>query len=202
MTKTYSALTAISLKTGVTYLHPHEPAEVAHLDDSALASMVDFKYLQALTIAPDEDIDTALIGVKNSPSHVLLVVNNDQHIVGIITAEDLLGEKPLRAIQERRIPRSELEVQMVMTPQQEILAIDMENLRHAKVGHIVETLRAHKQHYALVVKIDEKTHHPSVRGLFSSAILSKQLGQDILSTSPEGALSIAELQHGLRLVDD
>lgn len=196
MTKTYSSLTATSLKAGVTYLHPHEPAELAHLEDSALVSMVDFKYLRAFTITPDDDIDSALIGVKNSSSHALLVVDSEQNIVGIITAEDLLGEKPLREIEERRIPRSQLEVRMVMTPRQELLVIDMENLRHAKVGHIVETLRTHNQHYALVVKLDEKTSNPIVRGLFSAAILSKQLGVDVLSTSSE-AFSIAELQHGL-----
>lgn len=200
MTKTYSPLTIMPLKPGLTYSHPLEPAEVTHWDDPAMTTMVDFKYIKALTISPDEALDIALLAVKNSEYHVLLVVNKEQNILGIVTAEDLLGEKPLKAIQERRIARADLTIRMVMTPQQELLAIDLENLRHAKVGHIVETLRAHNQHYALIIKIDEKTHMHTVRGLFSSALLSKQLGQDVLSSTQE-AHSIAELQHDLHLND-
>lgn len=200
MVKTYSPLTTMPLKPGISYSHPTEPAEIVHWEDPAITAMVDFKYIKAITISPDDALDTALAGVKSSAYHVLLVVNKEQHILGMITAEDLLGEKPLKAIQERRIARSDIIVRMVMTPQHNLLAIDFENLRHAKVGHIVETLRAHKQHYALVVKIDEKTHAHTVRGLFSAALLSKELGKDVLSAMPE-AHSIAELHQDLHLND-
>jgi len=200
MPKSYLPLTTMPLRTGISFAHPAEPPELLHWEDSAQLAMVDFKYIKAITISPDDSIDAALLGVKNSIYHALLVVNKEQHILGIITAEDLLGEKPLKAIQERRIARADMVVRMVMTPQHEILALDLENLRHAKVGHIVETLRAHKQHYALVVKVDEKTHAHTVRGLYSSALLSKQLGRDVLSALPE-AHSIAELHHDLHLND-
>lgn len=200
MAKIYLPLPALTLKIASSYSHPVEPPEVTHWDDPALGAMIDFKYLKAATIGPGESIETALVGVKNSIYHMLIVENKEQQILGIISAEDLLGEKPLKAIQELRLARSDIEVRVVMTPQAEILALDLEALRHAKVGHIVETLRAHKQHYALIVKIDEHDNSQIVRGVFSASLLSKQLGEDVLSSSPE-MFSIAELQHDLHLND-
>lgn len=200
MTKHYHAIPTIHLHAGAGYLQAHELPELVHWEDAALHAMVDFKYIKAEAINPDEAIDTALHEVKKCSFHVLLVVNAEQEILGLVSTEDLLGEKPLKAIQERRLPRAEISVQMVMIPREEIVTLDLESLRHAKVGHIIETLHAHKQHYALVVKTDEITDAQTVRGLFSASLISKQLGRDITSAVSE-AQSIAELQHNLHLHD-
>jgi hypothetical protein len=200
MTKTYHPLSVTSLNPQVTYLHPLEPQQLVHWEDAALHAMVDFKHVKAETIGPDEPIDKALVAIKNCSFHVLLVVNAEQMILGLVSAEDLLGEKPLKAIEHRRLARADISVHMVMIPQREILTLDLESLRHAKVGHVVQTLRANKQHYALVVKTDEDTGTQSVRGLFSSPLISKQLGKDVMSDLSE-AQSIAELQHNLHLND-
>lgn len=200
MPKTYPALPIVTLKPVVTYWHPQEPSEVIHWEDPALNAMVDFKYFKAATISPEESLDAALMGVKSSPYHVLLVVDPEQHIIGLVSAEDLLGEKPLKTIQDRRLARADLTVRMVMVPHRDIMTLDLEQLKHAKVGHLIETLRAHKQHFALVVKVDEAHNGQIVRGLFSAAQISKQLGQDITGAVIE-AHSLAELQHHLHLPD-
>lgn len=200
MPKTFAPLPTLSLQAGTGYFHPVELPEVIHWRDPALHAMVDFKYIKAETISSHEAIDTALIAVRNCSYHVLLVIDHDHKILGLVGAEDLLGEKPLQAIQERRLPRADITTQMVMVPQHEIIVLDTEALRHAKVAHIVETLHAHRQHYALVVKIDEESGAQMVRGLFSSSLLSKQLGWDVTSDLSE-AHSIAELQHNLHIHD-
>lgn len=200
MPKTYQPLSVTSLRSSVTYLHPLEPQEVVHWDDPATQAMVDFKYVKAETIGPDEVIDNVLHVIKKCSFHVLLVVNKEQKILGLVSAEDLLGEKPLKVIEHRRLSRADVSAHMVMLPRQDILTIDIENLRHAKVAHVVQTLRAHKQHYALVVKMDESMGTQVVRGLFSSPLMSKQLGIDVMSDLSE-AQSIAELQHHLHFKD-
>lgn len=199
MPKSYPALSTFSLKANVGYFHPTELPEIIHWDDPALQAMVDFKYIKAETISAHDPIDTALMAIKNCQYHTLLVIDHDRKVVGIVSAEDLLGEKPLKVIQEKRLPRAEISVGMVMIPQADLIAIDQENLRHAKVGHIVETLHANKQHFILIIKSDEKNNH-SVRGLFSISQISKQLGQDVTKDLSE-ARSIAELQHDLHLND-
>jgi CBS-domain-containing membrane protein len=199
-TKTYIPIQTIPLKADVSYFQPPALPAIAHWDDPAMQVLVDFKYVKAETIGADETIDTALTMVKNCSYHALLVIDKEDKILGLISSEDLLGEKPLKAIQERRIARADISVRMVMTPQHELMAIDVENLRHAKVGHIVSTLHARKQHYALAVKVDEVNDKQTVRGLFSLAQISKQLGVDVVSDVPE-AHSIAELHHDVHLND-
>ncbi len=198
--KTYTPLPTLSLVSDKGYFHPLTLPVIAHWGDPALQVMVDFKYVVAETIGPDEAIDTALAAMKMCSYHVLLVTDKEERVLGLISSEDLLGEKPLKAIQERRLARTDISVRMVMTPQREVMAIDIEHLRHAKVGHIVATLHARKQHYALAVKLDEADQQQTVRGLYSLSMIGKQLGVDVTSDVPE-ARSIAELQHDLPLKD-
>lgn len=200
MPKSHLPLPVLHLDADLSYLRPTELPEVVHWDDPAIQALIDFKYLKAEVIGPDEPIDVALLAVKKCSYHALLVVNQDHQVSGLVTAEDLLGEKPLKVIQERRLPRADIFVGLVMIPQRSLLAIDIESLRHAKVGHVVETLRVHKQHFMLVVKQDEETQAPTIRGLFSIGHLSKQMGRDLTGDLSE-AQSIAELQHDLHLHD-
>lgn len=198
MPKIYLPLPTLLLQPNTSYVHPHEPPSVIHWDDLALDTIVNFESISAATIKSDETINTALLKMKATGFYVLLVVDSEQKIVGLISLEDLLGEKPLQAIQERRIPRTDILVNMIMTPQNKIIALNIDELRHAKVGHIVNTLKTERQHYALVVKIDEVTHLQTVHGLFSASMLSHQLGENVTNDLSQ-AHSLAELQHDLSL---
>jgi CBS domain-containing protein len=191
MPKTYEILPTIALNAGSTYMHPPALPEVAHLDDPALEFMVDFRTNYAFTIKPDAPVTHALIEMEVSGAHILLVVDQADNVVGIISSEHILGEKTIKLIHERRIPRHEVEVQMVMRPQADVVAFDYASLKHAKVGHVINTMRDARQHYALVVEL-EKGHQQTVRGMFSLSLLSKQLNSDYISDVPE-ARSIAEL---------
>lgn len=195
MTKSYSILPTQTLNQQVELLHPYEPPAVAHLNDPALHVMEDFKYTRAVTIKPQAAIDEALAEMKACDVKVLLVVEDGQ-VVGLISSEDILGEKPIKLMQERRLQRNELLTQMVMTPQQEIITFNIIDLRHAKVGNIIETLRSLKQHYALVIQQDETTQSDKIRGLFSTSALSQQLSFDVTAELSE-AQSILELQKDL-----
>ncbi len=200
MPKTHSQLPILTLKAGLGYYHPYELPEVIHIDDPALNALVDFKYIKAEIIGTEDPIDVALISVKKCPYHALLVVNHEHRVLGLVSTEDLLGEKPLQVIQERRLPRADISVGLIMTPQSSLIAIDIEELRHAKVANVIATLHAYKQHFALVVKVDEKTGTHVIRGLFSITQMSKQLGRDVSGDVSE-ALSIAEMHHDLHLHD-
>ena len=47
---------------------------------------------------------------------LLFVLDGDRFVVGVITATDLLGEKPMRFVQERGGTRSDILVADIMTP--------------------------------------------------------------------------------------
>ncbi len=197
MLKSYHPLATLKLTPASKHAHPPHPPEVIHLSDAALHVMVDFRYIPPVTVSPDNSIDEALAELKSHNLPVLLVIDEGHHVVGIVTSEDILGEKPVKLIQEGRVRRSEIPVSSVMTPHEELAVFDVEHLRHAKVGNIIATLHLLKQPTILVIKFDDAHHNKQVvRGFFSASMISKQLGENITHAISE-AQSIAELQHEL-----
>jgi len=187
MTK-YNPLPTTKLTTGAAFVHPGALPEIVHLDDDAHTVMVDFHNTQPLAIHPHELVETALKEMKYGGVHMLLVIDQQDTVHGLITSEDLLGEKLIKIMQEKRITHAEVKVKMLMQSLEQTLTIHINELRHAKVGHIVETFRKNRQHYSLVVNEDKK-----ICGLFSSFQISKQLHMDVNSMLST-ARSVAELQ--------
>jgi signal-transduction protein with cAMP-binding, CBS, and nucleotidyltransferase domain len=106
---------------------------------------------------------------------LLLVVDPDRKVVGLITATDILGEKPMQVIAQRGISRAELVVRDIMTSQERLQALNLEDVRAAKVGHIVATLKAAGRQHAMVIEIDGAGRQ-TVRGMFSATRIAQQLG--------------------------
>lgn len=190
MPKTYSTLSTITLSKGCPYIHSGELPEITHLDDSALDIMIDFKKTKAMTIKKNAPISVAGLEMKACGIHMLLVTDEDDSVLGLITSADLLGEKPVQAAQEKFISRAEVKVGMILTKIDNIITIDYNELRIAKVGHIIQTLNQAKQHYALVVDTDNDQQ--TLRGMFSLLQISRQLDKNIIQNDPLAG-SIAEL---------
>jgi predicted transcriptional regulator len=197
MSKTYTTLPVVHLKVGTSFSHPPNQPEIVHLDDPALHVMIDFRQANAIIISPDVSISEAAMEMRVCHTHLLLVTNKDHLVIGLISSEDIMGEKPLKVTRERQIRRDEILVRMVMTRQEQIVAFDNNDVRYSKVGNVVQTLHEAKQHYALVIEIDPVHSKQMVRGLFSLSQISKQLGYDVTSDLSE-AHSLAELQRNLR----
>jgi len=192
----FDSLETTKLDADSTFLHPTHLPEVVHMDDPALDVMIDFKQIRPATIGPNEPIDDALNEMKLKGVHLLLVTNRNQNVLGLISTEDILGEIPILLTTQKRIPRADILVKMVMIPQKDIIALDIETLRNVKVGNIVNTLQTNNSHYALVVRQNEQEKTQFVRGLFSSSQISKQLHMAITNSITE-ADSVAELRERL-----
>ena len=67
----------------------------------------------------------------------------------------------------------------VMTPQPDICALEAQAVRDARVGDIIETLRAQERQHALVVKTDKATQSQRVIGMFSTSQIDKLLGYNV-----------------------
>ena len=152
--------------------------ELVHLDDPALTVMHDFSVTLPRTISPHEPIDDALNEMKIHGVHLLLVMENN-HIIGVISTEDILGDKPIRFIQLSRLNRNQVLVKHVMVPLDEITAFDIEEVEQARVGNIVATLKVLHKHYALVLHDDTHQQRQWIRGIFTTSQISKQLHMDI-----------------------
>ena len=182
MLRTYTALTSAMLQPGIGYAQPTQPVpEKVMLDDPALQVLTDFKRVTAVIILPGDTMDEAHRRMIQRSVRLLLVVDQDRKVLGVITADDILGEKPMQIIAHRTIRREELLVRDVMTPQDRLQVLNLEHVRAAKVGHIVATLKAAGRQHALVVEIDGSGRQ-MVRGMFSATQIARQLGV-IIDTS-------------------
>ncbi len=189
----YESLRTVQLSPENAFLRSRKLLEIVHLDDPAFAVMSDFAHVRPRTIGPNEPMDNALDEMKVHGVHLLLVQEKAGNVVGVIGSEDILGELPIKIIQERRVERSQILVKMLMTPLNKIVAFDMKTLEHAKVGNIVVTLKNLRTHYALVVNDDNGDDKQMLRGIFTTSQISRQLHMDI-SDAIAKAQSLSELQ--------
>jgi CBS-domain-containing membrane protein len=188
----YTPLPSDTLQPGAAYAQPTQavPDRVG-LDDPAQHVMTDLKSVTAVIILSGDTVEEAHRRMIQRGVRLLLVVDQDRKVVGVITATDILGEKPMQVIAQRGIRREELIVRDIMTPQERLEVLSVKDVRAAKVGHVVATLQHSGRQHAIVVEHDADGRQ-TVRGLFSSTQVARQLGVAI-STS-EIARTFAEIE--------
>ena len=110
---------------------------------------------------------------------ILLVVDADDHLLGLVTSRDIDGEKVDRILAKtERRPRGLL-VSDVMTLRAKLEVLMMEDLLNARVGDVIATLRQVDRRTPLVLEIDPETEIPAVRGIFSLSEIGLRLGLNI-----------------------
>jgi CBS-domain-containing membrane protein len=189
----YELLEALDPKPTDISLSQCELPELVYLDDPATSVMHDFRHNTPPSTSPEACMEDAINEMKLTHSHLLIVVNEENQASGIITTEDVLGEKPIKLIQERRFERDQVTVKMLMTPLAGIPAFSYQDISHARVGNIVNTLKALHQHYALIIEQQKK--ETLLRGLFNTSQISKQLHTEVASNIAK-AESVSELNKG------
>lgn len=193
MRNDYSTLPHVTLMSGSSYARPERSRHVS-MDSPALEVMTDFTQTWAVTVTSGMLIDAALQRMKDHGVRMLLVVAEDDEIIGLVTAKDIQGERPIMLVRDGGLIRAEITVAQIMVPQSAIDVITLSSLRNAQVGHVVATMRALERQHALVVEVNESTREHRVRGVISTTNLNKQLGQNV-DAIMTGAHSLAELQH-------
>lgn len=173
----YEALSPLKLNKDDTVIKAHPLPELVHFDDSALAVLLDFYQASLATIKDTATMEDAIHDMELHEVQLLLVVDSEHQLIGLLSAEDVLGEKPIQYIQQNRLSRHHILVHTLMTPLAEIPALTIEAVKKARIGHIVKTLHALNAPTALVVH--EENDKKIVLGAFTTAQISKQLHQDV-----------------------
>jgi CBS domain-containing protein len=185
-------------------LQPQAPRVAA--DSPALQVMTDLTRVAPATIRPQAPLAGANQFMITRGVRLLLVVDDHEKILGLITATDLLSEKPMRAAQELRLRRDELTVADVMTPADRVEVIELAHVEGARVGHVLETLRRAGRQHALVVDHDEipsgrplvpPARRAMVRGIFSISQIARQVGV-ALPAGGEVARTFSEIETAIR----
>lgn len=190
----FAPLTCAPLNPGASFFQPprQNPTRVS-LHDPAIAVMTDLKKVRAITARPDEPMEAAHQRMIHRAVRLLLVIDDEEAIRGIVTANDILGEKPLRYLQQNPGARREdILVKNIMTPEERLDALNMRDVERATVGDIVATLQEKGRQHALAVDILEPAQTQIVRGIFSCTQIARQLGHDI--QTPQVARSFADIE--------
>lgn len=191
MTREYHPLVAHRLQSGARFHLPGQDQERVRIDSPALAAMTDLRRIPAATIDLEAPLDAANRFMIRRGVRLLLVTDDDRRVLGLITATDVLGEKPVQFALERGIKRQEIRVRDIMTPGERLEVLHYADLVQAEVGHIVATLKQAGRQHALVIDLSGDGGVQAVRGIFSASQIARQLGVAIQTT--EMAQTFAEI---------
>jgi CBS-domain-containing membrane protein len=179
MNRTYKVIPSAPLHKGATFHKPQQvlPARVS-MDDPISAVMTDFKVVTAYTIFPLETIEDAREKMIHRGVRMLLVVDDMNQILGLVTSTDLTGEKPMQVVQTQGIRHSDVLVKDIMTPRERLEVLCMDDLQNACVGDLITTMKAQGRQHALAVE-RTKDRGQILRGLFSISQINRQLGTQV-----------------------
>lgn len=174
----------------------HQPTlfspQLVQPSSPAIEVMTDLKLVPVASIDADTHIDVANQAMIARGVRSLLVLDHSGAVVGLLTARDVLGERPMQCVQKRGIRHEEIRVADVMTPRDDLEVLQLSDVLRAQVGHIVETLRVAGRQHAMVVDMDPVSGRQMVRGIFSASQIARQLGIAIHTT--EVARTFAEIE--------
>ncbi len=167
--------------------------ERVDLENPALDVMTDFRRVTAFIATPGDTVQQAEERMVRRKVRLLFVMDSLDRVAGLVTSTDIHGEKPMQIVHSRGIRRDEVLVADIMTPVDRLEAVDFDDLSNARVGHVLETLKARGRQHALV--IENANGQKLVRGLLSLSQLSKQLG--VVVETAEVAHTFTEIEQHL-----
>jgi CBS-domain-containing membrane protein len=185
----YRTLNAGMLDAQVTYQRPRQTLpESVTLDSPAIDVMTDLKKVAPMSIDADTSLEEAEQRMISGGIRLLFVINQYEHVTGIITSRDLDGDRVMRRLAEAGGRRQDLTVREIMTPQHQIEVLEMGEVATSRVGDLVATLKHMGRQHALVVDHDSEGRQ-TIRGLLSTTQIGKQLGAAIDTAARAGSLA-------------
>jgi len=193
MDRDYDPLPIRELGAGAGLRRPTQPAAgKVTIESAALEVMTDLRRTTPATIRPQAPLAGANQFMITRGVRLLLVVDEQEMVLGVITATDVLGERAMRIASERGMRRDELIVADVMVSAERVEVIALADLAGARVGHVLETLRRAGRQHTLVVDAENK-----VCGIFSLSQIARQLGVSY-AIGGEVARTFSEIEAAIR----
>jgi len=158
----------------------------------AIEAMTDFLRVNLVTIGASESLVDANARMISRGVRMLIVSAPDDGVLGLITARDIMGEKPMQLAQSRGCKRDELRVADLMTPIGSVDTLYLNEVLNARVIDILDALKHLGRQHILVEDIDPATGLPRLRGMFSATHIGRLLGVPVLGF--ELASTFAEIE--------
>jgi CBS domain-containing protein len=108
----------------------------ANPEDPAITVMTDFRERHSVVVGEDQPIDEALEHMKHAGVRCAFVTSEAHRVVGLITAYDIMSEKPARFIQSIDGKRKDVEVHDIMAKLADWRTLDVKELERTSVAAI------------------------------------------------------------------
>jgi CBS-domain-containing membrane protein len=179
MIREFEILKSTRLKTGSSFMRPSQalPTHVS-LSDPALTVMTDLSKVSVVVARSNASMDSANAKMIRYGVRMLLVLDGNDQVAGLLTASDVLGEKPMRFLQNMGGTHADIMVRDIMTTQRELEVVKLEDVKNAEVGQIVATLKKSGRQHALVAS-EGADGKQTVCGIFSITQIARQLGAEV-----------------------
>src|SRR5580698_2472998 len=100
--------------------------------DPALTVMTDFRERASVTVPDTAEIDEALEHMRHTGVRCAFAIDERQWVVvGLITAYDITGERPIQYVQSRAIQRREVLVRDIMREISACRVLDIKQIEKA-----------------------------------------------------------------------
>jgi CBS domain containing-hemolysin-like protein len=194
MNEKYRALAVKLTSKNTVLMSPGDnlPEHVS-MTSPAVDVMTDLSRVAPASVDLNTPIDRVEERMRHNQVRLLFVVNEAGDLRGLVTLNDIKGERPLRFQRESGVSHLEVLAGDVMTPRERLEVMSMPDVVEARVGDVIETLMRTGRQHALV---EEHTASGSaIRGIFSATRIGKQLGVQLESSGV--AWTFAELEAAL-----
>lgn len=189
----FRALTIHKLKEPVGFREPYyKDPPVVYPEAHALEVMTDLNFVPAATVMVGSTLQHAHQMMIDRGVRMVLVLDGDKSIQGLLTATDILGQRTVRVAKEKGLTEGYLLVDHVMTLVSDIEVLSLVDVVHARVGDVVATLRNSGRQHALVVDRETQEDDLVVRGIFSASQVARQLGIPVHVQGSENAFGDLE----------
>ena len=149
-------------------------------DSPAIEAMTDFTRTSVVAINADASKVDANARMISRGVRLLFVTDGDEQVLGLVTARDILGEKPLQLSHARNCKPDDLKVSDLMTPADQLETLYLKEVLNARVVDILDALKRLGRQHMLVEDADPVTGLPRIRGLFSATHIGRLLGVPVL----------------------
>jgi CBS domain-containing protein len=145
--------------------------------DPALTVMTDFRERASVTVPDTVAIDEALEHMRHTGVRCAFAIDERSWlVVGLITAYDITGEKPLQYMQSRAIQRREVLVRDIMQEISDCRVVDVKQIEGATVAAVSNMFAKNRLSHVPVMETSE-TGEQRLRGLLSAAKVRRLLSR-------------------------
>jgi CBS-domain-containing membrane protein len=164
--------------------------------DPALTVMTDFRERTSVTVSDTAMIDEALEHMRHTGVRSAFTIDDQSRIVvGLITAYDIIGEKPMQYMQSAAIPRREVLVRDIMQKISEWQVADIKQIERATAAAVSNMFAETRLTHVPVMETDEAGEQ-RLRGLLSAAKVKRLLSRPQSVRHELATAAAALLNHG------